>query len=145
MLCLQQIALFPKGERRRQSLDGRKDLSILNVMFDSTILGVFWCSSEYLGNPSKTWANFSKPSPTQYFAGNAKSKTFQDGETKMYFHGIIFLILNISFLFPESKNQLYFRKRTSHTIHPTVNQIIFCVLGSTSAMYAPFVNCKFVE
>ena len=103
MLCLQQIALFPKGERRRQSLDGRKDLSILNVMFDSTILGVFWCSSEYLGNPSKTWANFSKPSPTQYFAGNAKSKTFQDGETKIYFHGIIFLILNISFLFPERK------------------------------------------
>ena len=43
---------------------------------------VFWCSLEYLGNPSKTWANFSKPSPTQYCAANAQSKTVKTNITR---------------------------------------------------------------
>ena len=54
--------------------------------------GVFWCSSEYLGNPSKTSANFSKPSPTQYFAGNAKSKTVQGDKTEKSFYNDFSLI-----------------------------------------------------
>ena len=53
-----------------------------DIMFHFSRPKVFWCSLEYLGNPSKTWANFSKPLPTQYCAANAQSKTVKTRSSK---------------------------------------------------------------